>query len=172
MKRYIFILVVFLYSAHLFAQQDNYSFLKLMVFNNEGKIMLIKWNGAWEIPGTRYNQPITLSKYVDTLAAEHGISVLNKKLNGLFTFEYENRPTLTIMYYYTALYKKGKLTAPESCEDIGWFTIEDAMTNIPYEEMKLIVSKIMKSPNNLWGGAIKKLSDNGILFVENFYKLK
>lgn len=172
MKRYIFLLLVFFYSTHLFSQQDNYSFLKLIVFNGDGKIMLVKWNGAWEVPGTRYNQPITLSKCIDTLAAEHGIGVINKKLNGLFTFEYENRPTLTIMNYYTTVYEKGKLTVPKSCEDIGWFTIEDALANIPYEEMKLIVSKITTSPNNLWGGAIKKLSDNRIQFVENFYKLK
>lgn len=172
MKRYTFILLLLFYGTHLFAQQDNYSFLKLMIFNTDGKIMLVKWDGAWEIPGTRYNQPITLSKYVDTLAAEHGVSILNKKLNGLFTFEYENRATLTIMHYYTALYEKGKLTVPESCEDIGWFTIEDALKNIPYEEMRLIVSKITTTPNELWGGAIKKTSNNNIQFVENFYKLK
>lgn len=85
MKHYIFILLAFFCSTHLFAQQDNCSFLKLMVFDKDGKVMLVKWNGAWEIPGTRYNQPITLSKYIDTLAAGYCISVQNKKLNGLFT---------------------------------------------------------------------------------------
>lgn len=172
MRYNIFILLIFFYSSNLFAQQDNYSFLKLIVFNDDGKIMLVKWNDAWEIPGIRYNQPITLSKYIDALAVEHGISIKNKKLNGLFTFEYEKRSTLTIMYYYTAVYEKGKLTVPESCENIGWFTIEDALINIPYEEMKLIISKITTEPNNLWGGAIKKLNDNKIQFIENFYKLK
>lgn len=172
MKRYIFILIAFFFSVHLFAQQDNYSFLKLMVFNSEGKILLVKWNGAWEVPGTRYNQPITLSKCIDTLAAEHGISVQNKKLNGLFTFEYENRPTLTIMHYYTVLYEKGKLIVPENCEDIGWFTPENALTIIPYQEMKLIISKITTKPDILWGGAIKKSSDNKIQFVEDFHELK
>lgn len=172
MKHFILILLVSFYSSCLFSQQDNYSFLKLMVFNSEDKIMLVKWNGAWEIPGTRYNEPVTLSKYIDALATEHGISVQNKKLNGLFTFEYENRPVLTIMYYYTALYEKGKITVPESCEEIGWFTIEEALIKIPYKEMKLIVSKIRTSPNNLWGGAVKKLNDNTIEFVEDFYELK
>lgn len=88
------------------------------------------------------------------------------------SLEYENRPTLTIMYYYTSLYEKGKLTIPESCEDIGWFTIENALAIIPYEEMKLIVSIITTSTNNLWGGAIKKSSDNKIQFIEDFYELK
>ena len=172
MKHYIFILTVFLYSLQSFAQQDNYSFIKLIVLNNNDEVMLVKWNGAWEIPGTRYNQPITISKQIDTLAAEHGIFVQNKKLNGLFTFEYENRPILTIMHYYTAFYEKGNFTIPKSCEDIGWFTIEKALSIIPYQEMKLIISKIIKNKNNLWGGGIKKWNDGNIEFLEEFYELK
>ena len=109
MNKYFPAFIILLFSNTIFAQQDNYSFIKLMVFNSEGKVLLVKWNGAWEVPGIRYNQPITLSKYIDTLSAEHGISVQDKKLSGLFTFEYENRPTLTIMQYYTAQYSKGEL---------------------------------------------------------------
>ncbi|MCW2259802.1 MULTISPECIES: NUDIX hydrolase [Sphingobacterium] len=172
MRRYLIILLTFFCSINLFAQQDNYSFLKLVVFNDKGNVMLVKWDGEWEIPGIRYNQPVTLSKFIDTLASEHGIKVQNKKLNGLFTFEYENRPTLTIMHYYTAKYAEGQLTIPESCEDIGWFTIENALAKIPYQEMKLIISKITSNPNILWGAAIKKRADNTIQFTENFYDLK
>ena len=119
-------------SSSLFAQQDNYTFFKLIVSNSDNKIMLVKWKGAWEIPGTRYNIPSTITNFVDTLALEHGINVEQKKLNGLFTFKYENRPALTIMQYYTAQYKSGKLKVPESCEDAGWFTVKEALAIIPY----------------------------------------
>lgn len=173
MKRYLFLFsFLFLYSANLSAQQDNYSFIKLMVFNNEHKVMLVKWNGEWEIPGMRYNKPVTLTKFIDTLATEHGITVQNKKLNGFFTFEYENRPTLTIMQYYTAQYKSGKLIVPESCEEIKWFTIDEALAIIPYKEMKLIISKIATQPNILWGAAIKKGNNVPVEFTEEFYELK
>lgn len=133
--------------------------------------MLVKWNGAWEIPGTRYNIPSTIAAFVDTLAIEHGITVDRKKLNGLFTFGYENRPALTIMQYYTAQYKSGKLKTPESCEDIGWFTVQEALAIIPYPEMKRIVEKITRNPKTLWGAAIKKSGNNEVNFTEDLYEL-
>lgn len=133
--------------------------------------MLVKWNGAWEIPGTRYNIPSTIAAFADTLALEHGIKVDHKKLNGLFTFKYENRPALTIMQYYTAQYKSGKLKVPESCEDIAWFTVKEALTIIPYPEMKLIVEKITGNPQKLWGAAVKKSGNNEVKFTEDFYEL-
>lgn len=134
--------------------------------------MLVKWKGAWEIPGTRYNQPVTIAQFVDTLAAEHGIAVQHKKLNGMFTFQYETRSTLTIMQYYTAKYKSGILQVPESCEDIGWFTVKEALAIIPYQEMKQILAKITSKPKALWGAAIKKYGDNRVAFIEGFYELK
>ncbi|WP_290710631.1 hypothetical protein [Flavihumibacter sp. CACIAM 22H1] len=164
-------ILVFFCSLHLTAQKDNYSFLKLIVFNKENKIMLVKWKGAWEIPGTRYNQPVTLSRFIDTLASEHGITVQDKELNGLFTFEYENRTTFTIMYYYTTRYKAGELITPESCEEIGWFAVEQALNLIPYREMRLILTQITNNPVIVWGGAIKKYNDQSIQFTENFYPL-
>lgn len=170
MKRHLLFLLLFC-SSNLFAQQDNYTFFKLIVSNKENKIMLVKWNGYWEIPGTRYNIPSTVAAFVDTLAMEHGIMVEHKKLNGLFTFKYETRPALTIMQYYTAQYKSGKLKTPESCEDIGWFTVKEALAIIPYQEMKRIVEKITSNPKILWGAAVKKSGNNEVDFTEEFYEL-
>ncbi len=171
MKKYLYLFLLF-NCFTLFAQQDNYSFMKLIVFNNENKIMLVKWDGEWEIPGMRYNSPKTLSKFINSLALEHGIEVENKKLNGMFTFEYENRATLTVMQYYTAYYKNGKLKVPESCEDINWFSIKETLEIIPYKEMKLILDKIITKPTVLWSGAIKKNGNATVEFVEDFYELK
>jgi hypothetical protein len=169
-KRTLFLLLFFC-SSSLFAQQDNYTFFKLIVSNADNKIMLVKWGGSWEIPGTRYNMPSSIAAFVDTLALEHGITVHQKKLSGLFTFKYDNRPALTIMQYYTAQYNSGKLKVPESCEDIGWFTVKEAMAIIPYPEMKRIVEKITGNPKKLWGAAVKKSGNNEVDFTEDFYEL-
>lgn len=170
MRKYL-VLCLLLQSVQLFSQQDNYSFFKLMVFNNEDKIMLVNWGGAWEVPGIRYNQPVSITQFIDTLAAEHGITVQNKTLGWLFTFEYTNRPTLTIMQYYTARHRSGDLQIPESCQDIAWFDIDKALEVIPYEEMRLIISKIINEPQTLWGATIMK--DGGLVqFKEDFYKLR
>ncbi len=169
--KHALVLLLLFCSSRLFAQQDNYTFFKLIVFNNDNKIMLVKWGGSWEIPGTRYNIPSPIASFVDTLALEHGINVDHKKLNGLFTFKYENRPALTIMQYYTAQFKSGKLKVPESCEDIGWFTVKEALAIIPYPEMRRIVEKITGNPKTLWGAAIKKSGNNEVDFTEDFYEL-
>lgn len=81
MKNYLFLFLIF-NCIRLGTQNDNYSFTKLMAFNNENKIILVKWNGAWEVPEMRYSSPLTLSKIIDVLASEHGITVQNKKLSG------------------------------------------------------------------------------------------
>lgn len=164
-------LVNLIYSINLCAQQDNYSFLKLAVLNEEQNIMLVKWNGAWEIPGIRYNQPVSILKFLDTLAAEHGITIANKKLNGLFTFEYEHRSVLTVMHYFTATYKDGNLKVPSNCEDIGWFDLKAAFGMIPFKEMVDILQLMSSQPDRLWGGAIKKSESGEVDYTEDFYKL-
>ena len=165
----VFLLLTF-WSFQLIAQTDNYSFLKLMVVNKDEKVMLVKWDGAWEVPGIRYNHPVTLTQMLGTLAAEHGITIGRKKLQGIFTFAYESRSTITLMQYYKAKFDSGTLTVPASCEDIGWFTMQEALSIIPYPDMKMILSKIDTNPDNVWGAAIKKYNDGSVEVVEDFYK--
>lgn len=39
---------------------DNYSFFKLYVTNDKDEVLLVKWEGQWEIVGERYNESVTV----------------------------------------------------------------------------------------------------------------
>jgi hypothetical protein len=42
---------------------DTYSFVKLYVTDDKGDVLLVKWEGQWEIAGNRYNEPVSVRKF-------------------------------------------------------------------------------------------------------------
>lgn len=181
MKTRSFLFIFLFVCSHVFAQKkdkntDNYSYIKLYITNSDNKILLLKWGQTWEIPGARYSAPFTISEFIDTLAGEDGINIQDVQLSGMFTFEYENQKKLAIMQYYRARYKSGSIRVPAGCSDIKWFTMEEAMQILTFDDMKTIIKKINEDPAAVWGGAIYKHIDRKsnqpvIEFKEPFYKL-
>jgi len=179
MKTKFFILLFLFLGLNTFAQKkdkntDNYSFVKLIISNSENKILLLKWDNQWEVPGARYSAPYTLSKFIDTLVHEDGITVKNVQLNGVFSIQYENQKKLGTMMYYTAAYNSGSLRVPAGCGDIKWFSPEEAIKLISGSDMKLFVQQITEHPENVWGATITKRKENGLTISElrePFFKL-
>jgi len=175
MKKYIFLLLLFLTHFTLFAQNRN--FFKLYVTNEKNEVMLIKFDGEWEIPGANYKSSQTISQFLDTMANDHGISIGGKKLRGMITFHHEIRDNPTITLYYSAKYKSGTLNTPNWGQEVKWFSFEEACKIIPYGEMVEIMKKINTNKKTLWGGAIiisydKETSKRkGYKILEDFYKL-
>lgn len=180
MKTKFFLLLFFVASFHSFAQKkdkntDNYSYVKLIISNAENKILLLKWENQWEIPGARYNAPYTLMKFIDTLAHEDGITVQDVKINGLFSVQYDNQKKLATMMYFTAAYKSGSIRVPAGCADIKWFSREEAINLISNTDMKLFIKQISDYPENVWGATIRKRKENGKTISElkePFFKLR
>jgi hypothetical protein len=174
-SKIIFLFLLLTISFTGFSQADVYSFFKLVITNSKKQILLVKWDGAWELPGERYNQPLSTSKFIDSMAISHGIVVNSPKISGIYTFHYSNRINPTLMHYYTAIYEKGTPKTPPDCSDIGWFSKDEAMRLIPYFEMRLILQKALLTKNKVWGGAFK-IEGSGInrksSIFENLYYLK
>ncbi len=174
MKKYNLILLFVFIQITLLAQNRN--FFKLYVTNEKNEVMLIKFDGEWELPGASYESNQTISQFLDTMANDHGITIEEKKLRGQITFHHEVRDNPTIMLYYTAKYKSGTLKTPDWGQDVKWFSLDEAFNIIPYREMVEIMKRINKDKKTLWGGAIKITYDTanlrkGYEIVEAFYKL-
>ena len=58
MNRFTFILLAFMGSFPLFAQQDNYTFLKLIVYNTEGKVNFLVKSTKTTLMSLGYNMDI------------------------------------------------------------------------------------------------------------------
>jgi hypothetical protein len=173
-KPFLLICIFALTHISAFSQNepDNYSFFKAFVTNDKKQILLVKWEGEWEIAGERYNQNFSISAFLDKMGSDMGIKLANKKLRGLFTFHYPNRPNPTLMHYYQATYASGTLRTPPDCSEIKWFSLKDALQVIPYPAMKMIAEAITGKPEAVFGGAFKPSSDQRqVEVLEKMYEL-
>ena len=161
MKTFLFLLLT-LTTAPLLAQDqpDNYSFMKLYVTNEPGEVLLVKWNGEWEIIGDSYNQPLSINTFLDEMASHMGITIQNPRLGGLYTQRWRGNPYLTLMHYYQADYVSGELQVPPDCTDIKWFSYEEALEVIPYPNMTTMMRKIKAHPGRVIGAAFERYKDD------------
>ena len=138
---------------------DNYSFIKLYVTNDQGEVLLVKWENEWELAGDRYNQPLTIRQFLDSMSVDMGVTIKNSRLCGLYTQRWRDTPYLTLMHYYQADYSGGDLQVPPDCTDIRWFSYEEALEAIPYQNMTTIMRKIREHPGKIMGAAFERYQD-------------
>lgn len=152
MKTKLLLLILLLAPLVLFSQKKgNSHFFKLMVFNEKQEIMLINFDGSWEVPGSRYADDVTIPSFIDTMSKDHGIEVDNTELAALVTFHHEVREYPTMMFYYHAQYVSGNLTTPSWGKDVKWFSIADAYRLIPFKEMNYIIKATISEKSVLTG---------------------
>ncbi|WKN42570.1 NUDIX hydrolase [Tunicatimonas pelagia] len=166
-----------LFTHALLAQDktDNYSFMKLYVVNESDEVLLVKWEGEWELAGSRYNDPLSVTAFLDRMAADMGVTIQNHKLCGVYTQRWQGAPYLTLMQYYQATYAGGELKVPDDCTDIRWFSYEKALEVIPYENMKRMMREIREHPGRIIGAAFERYQDENnqtqYVTLEDWYLL-
>jgi hypothetical protein len=156
-------------------KKDNYSFFKLYVTNDKDEVLLVKWEGQWEIAGNKYNESLSIKEFLSKMAADIGITISDPKLVGMFTQKWQGSNPPTIMHYYKVKYSGGDLKVPSDCTDIKWFTFDDAIKIIPYPIMISMMKEIKKNPGKVVGAAFERFKDaNNITqykTIEEFYFL-
>jgi hypothetical protein len=161
MKIKFILLILLLVPFALFSQnKGNSHFFKLMVFNENQEILLINFDGSWEIPGARYSDNLTIPNFINDMSKDHGIKIENSELAALVTFHHEIRDYPTMMFYYNAQYLSGNLSTPSWGQDVKWFSIEDAYNAIPYQEMNYIIKSIISENSFLTGAFIIEYDKN------------
>ncbi len=159
-----------------YAQQKNFSYFKLCVTNEKNEILLVKYNGIWELAGKKYVDTRSISEFTSFMAEEMGVNFKELRLRGLFTFYY-NKATYPILFnYYSAQYDSGKLTVPPGCTDIAWFSLEKALEIIPFETMRLILDKMFEQESYVWGASMRIHKEansiiNKVTMEQDFYPL-
>ena len=170
--KYTLTLLTLLISAWTMAQSGNPTFHKLIMLNEKGEVLLVEFDGEWEIPGGRYKADETQKSFLNSLAALHGQKPTQLKLNGVITFHHDNRERPTSMMYYSSVVK----TNGESKRNIKWMPIKEALEIIPYQEMVEIVKHVSDHPNETFGGAMRIIYNQNqrtgeFKWIEPFYSL-
>ena len=169
------ILLLTLITCSLFGQEkkDNYSFFKLYVTNDKDEVLLVKWDGQWEIAGNKYNESLSINQFLNKIAADMGVKIVDPKLCGMFTQKWQGNNPPTIMQYYKAKYSSGDLKVPSDCTDIKWFSFDEAIKTIPYEVMTSMMKQIKKNSGKIIGAAFERYKDanNATKYktLEDFY---
>ena len=121
------VLTLIIFCAFGQDKKDNYSFFKLYVTNEKGQVLLVKWEGQWEIAGGKYNESMSIREFLNKMATDMGIMIEEPKLCVIFTQKWQGNNPPTIMHYYKAKYSEGDLKVPSDCTDIKWFNFDDAI---------------------------------------------
>lgn len=153
------LVAAFLLVACNLKAQENYSFMKLMVQNAEGKILLVKWDGEWEVPGAKFNEPQSVFVFLQGMAETTGVEIRNHQIFGMYTQRWVGAGYLTLMQYYKADYVSGELKVPEDCTEVGWFSKEEALKLIPYDNMKYMLQWEMDHPGKIAAAAFERYKD-------------
>jgi hypothetical protein len=129
------------------------------VTNDKDEVLLVKWDGQWEIAGNRYNESLSINQFLNKIAADMGVKIVDPKLCGMFTQKWQGSNPPTIMQYYKAKYSSGDLIVPSDCTDIKWFSFDEAIKTIPYEVMTSMMKQIKKNPGKIIGAAFERYKD-------------
>ena len=171
----LFTIILFISATSQTIGQSNYSFMKLMIENEKGEVLLVKWDGEWELPGEKFNKPESLTSFLDGMAASVGIKSNNYKLFGLYTQRWQGAGYLTLMHYYQASFLSGDLVVPEDCTDVAWFTKEKALEVIPYDNMKYMIRWNQEKPGKIASAAFERYKDKNDRTIykpiENWFSL-
>ena len=140
------------------------------------EILLVKYNGIWELAGKKYVDPRSIKEFTHFMAEELGVEFKDFRLSGLFTFYYNKGKHPILFNYFSAKYKSGELKVPPGCTDIKWFSLKEALKVIPFKTMTLILEKMFKKKRYTWGASMRIFKErnstiNKVFMEEDFYPL-
>jgi hypothetical protein len=161
---------------------------KVLIRNRAGEMLLVfdERREAWEVPGISPEGQATVRNVIDSVAADLGVVVTDRRLGGLFT--YHNPTGRTILRpYYTARFERhavGRALRDPVLRDpvkSRWFSFDEARKAILYPASVRIVEKLTREPRQVWGGAFEEhgyaspmTPQTRVFFrvVEDFYPLR
>ena len=183
MKKLLFIIVCLTYSLNSFSQDtgnDSYTIQRLIIYNQEGDILLEKHKNGWMTPALRHNTKISIHNALYDLAATYGLKMSTPKLAGMFVFIPEYKPKSSIRQHYKSNYLEGKLRVPEGKLDAQWFPVNKAIDMMSLPDTKFIFAirdmtkQLVLYPHTVWGGTFKLWKENDktqYKIVDAFYPL-
>jgi hypothetical protein len=179
----LFVLVSFLSSfSQTEADSISLTFPKIVIINSKKEILLAfdKNRKAYEVPsiGT-IDGPISFRSYIDKAAKSIGITYKKFRLGGIFTYIFPNKYRTFIRPYFVVQfldYVNGQTFRDTSYK---WFSLNNALKEIPYPASARIIEKIVSHSKNVWAATFEEygytnpVDRSKITFniIEDFYNL-
>jgi len=183
MKKLIVLLFIISSQSGFSQSHDNVSiFHRLLVYNSDNEIMLVKIKNAdvWVTPGFYQDSVQFVKKGLQDIAATYGMQISNPELRGSFLMRRENGASteMLIRNIYHSQYLGGPIHFPENqsfeISEIKWLPLEEALSKVSFESMRIFMKQTNTSPKVIWGGAIQAIRENdqwNYEIAEEFYPL-
>lgn len=184
MKKLLCLSFFILIALVSFAQEtgnDSYTIQRLLIYNQNGKILLEQNDFGWMTPALRHNSKTTIVDGLMDLASEYNLKISSPKIAGIFMFMSDYKPISQFRQHYSSTMVDGQLKVPENKKDAQWFSISKAieMMSLPDNKAPLVIRDMTKQllyyPEIIWGGTFLLSKKDGKLSyktVENFYPLR
>lgn len=175
----ILLVITILFAASSFVQANDKapSFHRLLVFNDENQLMVVKIKNTnfWVTPGL-YNENNKLTHdNLYQLAADYGFKVTKPSLKGIFTLKNKKTKAESSRHFYNVKVSDGEQITPDNIEEIKWLPLTEAMQLITFPHINILLKQITQHPENIWGGTILRYKEGKEFYAKmlsDFYPLK
>ena len=159
---------------------DSYTIQRLIIFNDQGEILLEQHKNGWMTPALRHNTKTGVNEGLHHLASEFGLTISTPRLAGVFMFIPEYKPESSFRQHYTCKLVDGELQLPESKLDAQWLSPHKAIDMMSLSDTKLIFAirdmtkQVLLYPEVIWGGTFDlwKEEDKTMYKIsEHFYPM-
>lgn len=162
------------------SNKDSYTIQRLIIYNQNGEILLEKHKNGWMTPALRHQSKASTNEGLSHLATEFGLKISPPKLAGIFLFIAEYKPQSSFRQHYFSKVVEGDLSVPEGKLDAQWFAPHKAVEMMSLPDTKLIpavrdmTKHLLEFPEIVWGGSFSLWKEDGKTMykvTENFYPL-
>ena len=183
-KLTILLLIITSVSKTTIAQTPKTSvFHRLMVYNDQNEIMLVRFEGTdiWVTPGFYQDATTLISKGLHDLADTYGMNISNPELKGIFSLRYamEEKKEMWLRNIYHCKYLEGEIHFPENqsfkISEIKWLPLDDALNTLTHKFVKLFIEQTHNNPNVVSGGSLvvynSDTQERKVKIIETFYPI-
>lgn len=184
MNKLFFLMSVLLIGIKSYGQEtgnDSYTIQRLIIFNEQGQILLQRHENGWMTPALRHNTTSTTNQSLSDLAADLGIEISTPQLRGIFMYFNSDNKKPSFRQHYSCKLIGGEAKVTNGMLEVDWFSQSDAIERMLDPEAKIVTAvgemtkHILTYPEIVWGGSYLLIKEEGkktkSQVIENFYPI-
>ncbi|HGM5919444.1 TPA: NUDIX hydrolase [Stenotrophomonas maltophilia] len=162
--------------------QDDYTILRLLVTDDQGRLLLEHNRSGWMTPAVRANRKQSVQEALRQLATELGLQVSPFALAAVYSYRFNEDPpdpthdAVSFRQHYRASLRSGHPPATTADKQYRWVSRDEVAHLIGLQALRMETLQVLDHPETLWGGAFelsfKGDEATGTEMIEPFYPLR
>ncbi|MCI1119482.1 NUDIX hydrolase [Stenotrophomonas maltophilia] len=162
--------------------QDDYTILRLLVTDPQGRLLLEHNRSGWMTPAVRANRRQSLHEALQQLSSSLAMQVSAPRLAAIYSYRFNGEPpdpnhdAVSFRQHYRAEVCGGQPPERTAEKEYRWVSRDEAAALIGMEALRMETLQVLDHPETLWGGAFelsfKGDEATGTRLIEPFYPLR